>query len=101
MEGMKSNTKQGTKKKSNPHRTGLFKKGKSWKRLRRGSRLGPMWTAIAEHLLVRAGRAEEACSGLPPTLRERTAGVGVALGWAWVSARVHLRKGPVVGAETR
>ena len=40
MEGIKSNTKQGTKKKSNPHRTGLFKKGKSWKRLRRGVEIG-------------------------------------------------------------
>ena len=35
-----------------------------------------------------------------PANFERTNG-GRALGWAWDSARVHLRQGPVVGAETR
>ncbi len=73
-----SNTKQGTKRKSNPHRTGLFllmKKGSRGSDCVEGSRSGPRRTAIVEHLLVRAGRAEEACSGLPPTLRERTAGM--------------------------
>ena len=35
-----------------------------------------------------------------PANFERTNG-GRALGWAWDSAPVHLRQGPVVGAETR
>jgi hypothetical protein len=45
------------------------------------------WTAIGEPLLVRAGKPEEHVSGFPFNFERKAA--------AWVSASLHLRKGPL------